>query len=122
MNAIYILLALFLLWMLYKQFAPVSGLRNLTPQQFKSEYKGNKLVDVRESHEFKGGHITGAVNIPLSQLSKRLGEIPQERQVYLYCQSGMRSKQAAMLLSRSGYSQLAHLRGGILTWNGPTHK
>ncbi|WP_338556367.1 rhodanese-like domain-containing protein [Paenibacillus sp. KS-LC4] len=120
MIVIYILLAMFLLWTLYQSFASVKGLRNLTAQQFKSEYKGNKLIDVRESHEFKGRHIAGAVNIPLSQLSQRLDEIPQDRQVYLYCQSGMRSKQAAKLLSRSGYSQLAHLRGGIMSWNGPT--
>lgn len=120
MIAIYILISIFLLWMLYQSFASVKGLRNLTPQQFKSEYKGNKLIDVRESHEFKEGHIAGAINIPLSQLSQRLGEIPLDRQVYLYCRSGMRSKQAAKLLSRRGYSRLAHLRGGIMSWNGST--
>lgn len=115
----YVFLFLFILWFLYKQFAPVKGLRNVSAQQFRNEYKGNILVDVREGSEFKRGHIAGAINIPLSQLRRRLSEIPQDRKVYLYCQSGMRSKQAAKLLSRNGYSQLAHLAAGISSWDGP---
>lgn len=118
----YILLFLFVLWFLYKQFAPVKGLRNLSSQQFKSEYKGNMLMDVRENHEFKRGHIAGAVNVPLSQLKQRMGEIPKDRNVYLYCQSGMRSKQAAKILSRNGHLHLAHLRGGMMSWDGPVQK
>lgn len=116
----YTLLALFVLWMLYKQFAPVKGMRNLTAEQFQEESKGNKVIDVREVHEYKRGHIAGAVNIPLSQLPKRLGEIPTDKKVFLYCQSGMRSKQAAKLLSRNGYTNLANLHGGISVWSGPT--
>ena len=113
---IYILLTVFVFWLLYKQFAPVKGLRNLSPEQFKEESKGNKIIDVREGHEYKRGHIAGSVNIPLSQLSQRMGEIPKDKNVYLYCQSGMRSKQAAKALSRNGYTNLANLNGGILSW------
>lgn len=118
----YILLALFVLWMLYKQFAPVKGVRNLSPEQFQQDSKGNKVIDVREVHEYKRGHIAGAVNIPLSQLLQRMGEIPKDKLVFLYCQSGMRSKQAAKLLSRKGYKNLANLNGGISTWSGPTQR
>ncbi|UUZ83102.1 rhodanese-like domain-containing protein [Paenibacillus sp. P26] len=59
------------------------------------ELEGSKqtvLIDVRELGEFKGGHIQGAKNIPLSQLNRRLGEIPKDRDLLLYCRSGMRSK------------------------------
>lgn len=121
----YILFILFVVWVVYRQFMPIKGLRNLTGQQFREEYrrdKGNLLVDVREVHEYKRGHIKGAVNIPLSQLKQRMNEIPKERHIYLYCQSGIRSRQAAKLLSRNGYTDLAHLRGGILSWNGPLTK
>lgn len=118
----YILLALLVLWMLYKQFAPVKGVRNISAKQFQDESKGNMIIDVREVHEYKRGHIQGAVNIPLSQFPQRMGEIPKDKQVFLYCQSGMRSKQAAKLLSRNGYTDLAHLNGGISTWSGPTQK
>lgn len=118
----YILLLLFVIWVVYRQFMPIKGLRNLSAQQFKSEYKGNMLVDVREAHEYRRGYITGAVNIPLSQLRQRMSEIPRERKIYLYCQSGMRSRQAAKLLSRNGYTELAHLKGGIMSWDGPVTK
>lgn len=117
---LYLLLALFVVWMIYRQVAPVKGLRNLQVREFKTEYKGNPLIDVREKHEFKRGHIAGAVNISLSQLKQRLGQIPKDKPVYLYCQSGMRSKQAAKILSKNGYSQMAHLSGGIMAWDGPT--
>jgi rhodanese-related sulfurtransferase len=119
---LYILLLLIVLWLLYRQFAPVKGLRTLTPEQFQSESKGNKVIDVREIHEYKRGHIKGALNVPLSQLQQRMGDIPTDRTVYLYCQSGMRSKQAAKLLGRNGYADVAHLRGGMMSWSGPAEK
>lgn len=120
--ALYVLLAVLVAWMLFKQLAPVKGLRNLQLREFKNEYQGNPLIDVRESHEYKRGHIPGAVNIPLSQLKQRLAEIPKDKPVYLYCQSGMRSKQAGKMLRNNGCSQLAHLTGGIMAWDGPTKK
>jgi rhodanese-related sulfurtransferase len=116
---LYALLILAVGWMLYKRFVPVKGLKDLNLQQFKSGMKGHKLVDVREVHEFKQGHIAGAVNIPLSQLNVRSVEIPRDQPVYLYCRSGMRSKQAGKLLSKQGYTQVSHLVGGISVWDGP---
>jgi rhodanese-related sulfurtransferase len=121
-SVFYILLAALVLWMLYRQFASVKGLRTLPSEQFQNESKGNKVIDVREIHEYKRGHIKGAVNVPLSQLQQRMGDIPKDRPVYLYCQSGMRSKQAAKLLGRNGFADVADLRGGIMSWSGPTHK
>lgn len=119
---LYALIIVLIAWMLYKRFVPVKGMRNLNLQQFKSEYQGHRLVDVRETQEFKQGHIAGAVNIPLSQIERRLNEIPKDKPVYLYCRSGMRSKQAAKLLSRHGYNEISQLNGGISVWDGPTTK
>jgi rhodanese-related sulfurtransferase len=118
----YMLLTVFVLWMLYKSFAPLKGLRTLTPEQFRNESRDGRVIDVREAHEYNRGHIKGAVNVPLSQLQQRLKDIPRDRAVYLYCQSGMRSKQAARLLVRQGYARLAHLRGGMMSWTGPVQK
>ncbi|UUZ90766.1 rhodanese-like domain-containing protein [Paenibacillus sp. P25] len=89
------------------------------------ELEGSKqtvLIDVRELGEFKGGHIQGAKNIPLSQLNRRLGEIPKDRDLLLYCRSGMRSKSAARILMKNGFTRLAHLRGGISAWTGSVSK
>ncbi|RXT07919.1 rhodanese-like domain-containing protein [Ammoniphilus sp. CFH 90114] len=121
-TVINIILYVLLGWFLFTRFAPVRGLINLTEQEFASHLSKGVLLDVREPHEFQGGYIQGAKNIPLSQLKARIGEIPKERPVLLYCRSGMRSKQAAKVLAKSGYSDLAHLKGGMMAWKGKTRK
>lgn len=113
----YSIIGILFVWLLYKQFAPVKGLRNLDAGQFKKEQQGHMLIDVREAHEFKGGHIPGAVNIPLSQIHARVNEIPKDGPVFLYCQSGMRSKGAGKLLAKKGYRGVAHLSGGMMAWH-----
>jgi len=119
---LYAIIGFLVLWFAYSRFVPVKGLRNLNAEQFKKESKGQRMIDVREVHEFKQGHIPGAINIPLSQLRTRLSEIPKNRPVFLYCRSGMRSRQAGKILSRHGYRNMAHLNGGITAWNGPLAK
>lgn len=108
-------------WFLIRRFAPVKGLQNLKPDQFKERVNQKSkvlLIDVREPHEYKSGFIPTAVNIPLSQLSARVKEISLKNDVLLYCRSGMRSKQAAKILKRHGFTNLAHLQGGISAWQG----
>ncbi|WP_040948973.1 rhodanese-like domain-containing protein [Gorillibacterium massiliense] len=124
-NVIYIVLGVFLIWMMYKQFAPIKGLHQLNEGAFRKkmdESRDKQLLDVREPHEFKHGHIPGAINIPLSQLVGRVSEIPQNKQTFLYCQSGMRSKQAARKLLKSGFPEVTHLVGGISAWSGKKTK
>nr|WP_210023545.1 MULTISPECIES: rhodanese-like domain-containing protein [unclassified Paenibacillus] len=114
-----------LIWFAYTRFGPIRGLRTLRDEDFRKEIESSSnrvLVDVREPHEFKGGYIPGAKNIPLSQFNRRLAEIPQDKDVLLYCRSGMRSKQAARMLGKKGYSKLAHLQGGISAWSGKLSK
>jgi len=120
-----ILLYVLLGWFLFSRFAPIKGLKNLPQNEFAAQLGKNPkkfLVDVREPNEFKSGHIPGASNIPLSQLKNRTGEIPKDREVYLYCQSGMRSKGAAKILSKEGFENLSHLQGGISSWKGQTKR
>lgn len=112
-------------WYLVTRFLSVKGLENLKPDQFKERVNQKSrvlLIDVREPHEFKSGHIPTAVNIPLSQLSGRVKEVSAKNDILLYCRSGMRSKQAAKILKKHGISKMAHLQGGFLVWNGPTKK
>lgn len=103
------------------RFFPVKGLQPLNAEQFRekaSKRSGVLLVDVREPHEYKSGHIPSAVNIPLSQLNRRIKEISPKNEVLLYCRSGIRSKQAGRILRKHGYTNLAHLRGGLASWKG----
>ncbi|WP_195576137.1 rhodanese-like domain-containing protein [Paenibacillus sp. 1001270B_150601_E10] len=120
-NGFIVLFLLVIAWFFYKKFAKVKGLTELNHTVFAEKLKETKphmLIDVREPQEFKSGHIAGAKNIPLSQLDQRLSEIPKDKALFLYCQSGMRSKQAAAKLMRSGYGSLHHLQGGFMAWNG----
>lgn len=118
-NIVFIVLLLFIA---YWMFRPAKGLKTLGAQDFEREMergpRESLLIDVREPAEFRGGHLPGARNIPLSQLSRRLEEIPRDRNLLLYCRSGMRSKNAARLLGKNGYRRIAHLRGGIGAWRG----
>ena len=120
-----IALGILVIWFAYTRFRPTKGLRTLRDEDFQNEMKNSPdrlLIDVREPFEFKGGSIPGARNIPLSQLRGRLGDIPKDSHVFLYCRSGMRSKNAARILSKNGYTRLADLQGGIGAWSGKITK
>ncbi len=80
-----------------------------------AQTNGALVIDVRESHEFRAGHAPGAKNISVQVIERRLGEIPKERQIIVVCQSGMRSQQAAEILSRNGY-QVLNVSGGMIGW------
>ena len=74
------------------------------------------LVDVRTTPEWSDGHINGALNLPLSHLAERLGELPADHPLIVYCASGYRSAVAASLLRRERTPQLATLVGGLGAW------
>ena len=80
--------------------------------------KGSKavLVDVREPHEYRSGHARGAKNIPLSQIQQRVNEVPRDRDVFLICQSGHRSMQAANFLHQQGLDKITNVNGGTSIW------
>lgn len=106
---------------LWNRFGTARGLKNMSPIRFEQELADHAdalLIDVREPHEYGAGHIPNAVNIPLSQLNNKLNDIPKDHKVLLYCQSGMRSRQAARRLSKLGYRNMGHLSSGIMAWGG----
>ena len=74
------------------------------------------LLDVRQPREWEGGHIPGAVHIPLPELRERLDEIPADKEIIVYCQSGQRSYYACRILSQNGF-QCRNLSGAYLTWS-----
>ena len=77
---------------------------------------GGLLLDVRSPGEFSGHHLEGALNIPVAELGARIAEIgDKDRAVVVYCASGMRSKAAADLLTKSGF-QNVHDLGTWRNW------
>jgi len=108
-------------WLAYTRLAPVRGVATIGPAELRSRLKGARdylLVDVREPHEYQAGHLPGAINLPLSHLAAHLGRLPKDKEIILYCASGMRSKQAARWLKRHGYTRLVNVRGGLIGWKG----
>ena len=114
-----LILGVFILWMVYNMVRPIKGMTSLGAAEFKKRLAQNKsamLIDVREPHEFRAGSIPRAVNMPLSSLRSAMHDIPMDREVFVYCKSGMRSKKAAALISKAGHRQIYNLNGGILRW------
>jgi NADPH-dependent 2,4-dienoyl-CoA reductase/sulfur reductase-like enzyme/rhodanese-related sulfurtransferase len=73
------------------------------------------LLDVREPDEFAGGHIEGAINVPLSQLRRRIEDIPKGVEILVYCAAGQRAYFAQRLLRQLGFDA-KNLSGGYATW------
>lgn len=79
---------------------------------------GALLLDVRTPQEYSGGHIPGSQNIPLQVLDRILQTAEnKDTPLFVYCQSGARSRQATALLGQMGYTDVTNL-GGITAWTG----
>ncbi len=95
-------------------------IRELTPQQARErQLQGVLLIDVREAHERAGGMAEGAVGIAMGELlvdPERHLSGQQDREVMLVCQSGKRSRSAALALQDAGYTQLFSVAGGTVAW------
>ena len=75
------------------------------------------LVDLQDPESYARSHIRGAVNIPCEELMDRLGELPGDRLLVLYCYHGPNSMRAARRLAEMGY-ETADVYGGILGYQG----
>ncbi|MCK1214001.1 FAD-dependent oxidoreductase [Streptococcus uberis] len=73
------------------------------------------FLDVREDFELATGTIEGAVQIPLNQLRDRLGELPKDKTIYVYCQVGQRGYNATRVLEQARFSA-KNLDGGYKTY------
>jgi NADPH-dependent 2,4-dienoyl-CoA reductase/sulfur reductase-like enzyme/rhodanese-related sulfurtransferase/TusA-related sulfurtransferase len=71
------------------------------------------LLDVRTEFEFKTRQIEGAININVDELRKRSDEIPKDRPIYIYCESGFRSYLATRALMQKGFKEVSNLTGGF---------
>ena len=76
------------------------------------------VLDVRESKEYREGHITGSRNIPFSKLKDNLGDIEQfkDKPVVQVCKMGQHAGAAGKILHGAGFKQVLRLSGGITTW------
>ncbi len=73
------------------------------------------ILDVRSPREFAAGHVPNAVNIPVDELRSRLGELPNDQEIWVYCGVGKRSYVACRILRQSGFDA-RNLSGGYQTY------
>jgi rhodanese-related sulfurtransferase len=76
---------------------------------------GAFLLDVREDDEWAAGHAPDAVHVRLGDLGARVGELPQDRDVYVICRSGARSAYAAQALAGAGRTAV-NISDGMTGW------
>ncbi len=103
-----------------------SQIENLTPGQVAQEAaEGAVLIDLREPGELQNGIIEGAVHAPRGMLEfyadpgspYHRDEFDPTRRTILYCASGGRSALGAVALAGLGYTDVAHLDGGLKAWS-----
>jgi len=76
------------------------------------------VVDVCEPAEFAEGHIVGSKNVPLADVSNKLGSVAKNKglPLILVCQSGVRSGRAVAAAKSLGFEQVHSLGGGLAAW------
>jgi rhodanese-related sulfurtransferase len=77
---------------------------------------GAVLIDVRGPGERAKSRIAGSLAIPLTQLEKRIAEVPRDRHLIVHCAGGYRSSVAASVLAAHGITDVSELAGGIAAW------
>lgn len=74
------------------------------------------LLDVRTPEEYRQFRLANAHLIPIDQVMQRVGELPKDRPILVYCAVGSRSAQVFNYLARRGYPEVYNLEGGIYGW------
>ncbi len=96
-------------WLIVRRFLKGGKVaQNVVVELIKS---GAQVVDVRTPEEFRDGAFPGAVNVPVNDLPRRMGELKKDKAVVLYCASGARSGMAARMLKQAGYAQVVNAGG-----------
>lgn len=79
------------------------------------------LVDVRSELEHKGGHIPDSILIPVDDLRSRLAELDRDKEIWVYCQVGLRGYTASRILMQHGF-KVKNLTGGFRTYQMTQYK
>ena len=93
----------------------------ITVQELNDWIKADKaihLVDVREPAEYEIVRIPGSLLVPKGNIlsGEALADMPQDRQIVLYCKTGVRSAEALAALKAAGFRDAVHVHGGVSAW------
>ena len=74
------------------------------------------ILDVRTKAEYNLGTIEGAINIPVDEIRYKLDKLPADKDIYIFCQVGLRGYVAARMLMQKGFAVVKNLSGGYKTY------
>ena len=97
----------------------LAGAKDISAKDAKALLDKNKnifLLDVRTPQENSQGRLPGTVLIPINEIERRIGEVPKNKTVVVYCAVGSRSKPVAEFLSRNGFKDVYNVTDGIVGW------
>ena len=105
---------------------PEAGLSTISADRLEARIEAGEaplILDVRTGLEFREGHVPGAINIPHTQLSERLGELgaSKHEEIVVYCRSGKRAGIAESILVEAEFSAVRHLEGDMAGWQSTGH-
>ncbi|SDK54563.1 rhodanese-like domain-containing protein [Lacicoccus qingdaonensis] len=115
---ILIVLVVLIALLLINGLLNMRNVKALPEDEFKQDMRKVQLVDLREKEKFEHGHILGARNIPMMNLSIKMGSLRKDKPIYLYDQTGRLSIRAAKMLKKKGYTDVYMLKNGISKWTG----
>ncbi|AST57676.1 NAD(FAD)-dependent dehydrogenase [Thermoanaerobacterium thermosaccharolyticum] len=78
------------------------------------------ILDVRTKMEYDLGNIEGSVNIPVDDLRENLDKIPKDKDIFVYCQVGLRGYIACRILLQNGFKSVKNLSGGYKIYKAAT--
>ena len=89
----------------------------ILPQQIdRSVFEAVTWIDTRDSEQFDKQTILGAIHIEWRQVIERMDEIPTDRKVIVFCNTGSLSAQAAFALRVAGFDNVVVMQSGFLSW------
>lgn len=97
----------------------LAGVQEISSREAKALLEKNKnifLLDVRTPQENSQAKLPGTVLIPIGEFERRMGEVPKNKTILVYCAVGSRSKPVAEFLSKNGYKDVYHMSDGIVGW------
>jgi hydroxyacylglutathione hydrolase len=75
------------------------------------------LLDVRDrKNREQVGHIPGSTSVYIGELLQHLVEIPKDRPVFVYCDSGYKGSLGASVLAMHGFTDVTNVLGGMQAW------
>ena len=84
--------------------------------EFEKIGEDDLLIDVRTGEEYEKGKIKNAINIPVDEIRGRLTDIPVKKNIYIYCEAGVRGYLAQRILKQNGFQNVFNLSGGYKLW------